>query len=237
MADVQHNSRNKSRRLDRDRSSRYRSRSRNRTLSRSRTYSPYGSRSRSRMRSRSNHSSCDQNGAMQQTLQSILSRLNTLEAERSPLRNTTNNQPVQNVVTVSSYTPPLGKLQNSQALQVTAPTFETPIPSSSNTLNMPVSGSITLERSSAQTDGREVLSESARVLAEAIRSVNSDRTQKYFVSNFDPTMHDIDVWCEEVERAKSSNNWGDSECLSRYAITNVEQFRERIQTFVSTKAR
>lgn len=220
MADRQHNSRNKSRRHDRDRSSRYRSRSRDRTRPRSRTNSRYGSRSRSRTRSRSNHYSRDQNGAMQQTLQSILARLNTLETERSPLRDATNNQLLQNSTTIRSFTPPPGQHQDNQALQATVPLSETPLPNSITTLNIPASGIAAPEGSSSDTNNHDarVVSESARILAEAIRSVNSDRTQKYFVSNFDPTIHDIDVWCEEVERARSSNNWGDSECLSRVSV-------------------
>ncbi|XP_072934810.1 uncharacterized protein [Epargyreus clarus] len=59
------------------------------------------------------------------------------------------------------------------------------------------------------------ITDSAQVLAEAIKSLTQGSNQHYFVSSFDPSINDIDVWCEEVERAKKANNWHDSECLSR----------------------
>lgn len=54
-------------------------------------------------------------------------------------------------------------------------------------------------------------------LINAIRSINTTvrSNQAYFISNFDPSVHDIDTWCEEVDRAKVSNGWSDNECLSR----------------------
>ncbi|CAG9133807.1 unnamed protein product [Plutella xylostella] len=63
----------------------------------------------------------------------------------------------------------------------------------------------------------ESLPESTRLIVEALKSFSSSRSQNYFVSNFDPSIHNIDVWCEEVDRARISNNWQDSECLSRVA--------------------
>ncbi|CAH2216759.1 jg2291 [Pararge aegeria aegeria] len=54
-------------------------------------------------------------------------------------------------------------------------------------------------------------------IIEAIGSINTTvrSNQSYYISNFDPSIHDIDIWCEEVERAKSTNYWNDNECLSR----------------------
>ncbi|RVE43623.1 hypothetical protein evm_011707 [Chilo suppressalis] len=53
-------------------------------------------------------------------------------------------------------------------------------------------------------------------IVDAIRSINSVRSnQHFYISNFDPKLHNIDDWCEEVERAKCLNNWNDYECLSR----------------------
>lgn len=73
------------------------------------------------------------------------------------------------------------------------------------------SSSVRLERDT------ETMSDSTRLLADAIKSclLGSSRSQNYFVSNFDPAIHNIDVWCSEVERARVVNNWLDSECLSR----------------------
>lgn len=54
-----------------------------------------------------------------------------------------------------------------------------------------------------------------KTLVELLGTVITNKSRNYFVSNFDPSIHDIEVWCEEVERAKVTNGWGDSECLSR----------------------
>lgn len=62
-----------------------------------------------------------------------------------------------------------------------------------------------------------VKSSSAQDLVSALKLLQSTRTGNYFISNFDPLIHDIDSWCREVERAKLSNNWDDYECLSRVA--------------------
>lgn len=57
----------------------------------------------------------------------------------------------------------------------------------------------------------------ADALVNALRSINNSvrSNQPYFISNFDPNLHDIEVWCKEVDRAKATNNWTDNECLSR----------------------
>lgn len=58
---------------------------------------------------------------------------------------------------------------------------------------------------------------SVNVLAEAIKSLQTIKSRDYYVSNFDPTLHDIDLWCSEVDRAMTTNHWSDQECLSRVA--------------------
>lgn len=54
-------------------------------------------------------------------------------------------------------------------------------------------------------------------IVNAIRSINSTvrSNHAFYISNFDPNVHDIDVWCDEVDRAKAINNWSDNECFSR----------------------
>lgn len=37
----------------------------------------------------------------------------------------------------------------------------------------------------------------------------------YYISNFDPKLHDFDVWCAEVDKGREINRWDDRECLSR----------------------
>ncbi|CAH2108826.1 unnamed protein product [Euphydryas editha] len=58
---------------------------------------------------------------------------------------------------------------------------------------------------------------SITILAEAIKSLSSSKSRDYYVSTFDPSIHDIDLWCSEVDRAMTANGWGDQECLSRVA--------------------
>lgn len=53
-------------------------------------------------------------------------------------------------------------------------------------------------------------------IVDAIHSMNTAvRSNHSYISNFDPNLHNIDDWCEEVDRAKNLNNWSDHECLSR----------------------
>lgn len=54
-------------------------------------------------------------------------------------------------------------------------------------------------------------------IVDAIRSIGSlvRSNHNYYVSNFDPSLHNIEDWCDEVDRAKILNNWNDYECLSR----------------------
>lgn len=56
---------------------------------------------------------------------------------------------------------------------------------------------------------------STEKIVDAINSLKSVHTQRYYVSNFDPKVHNVDAWFEEVDRAQSCNKWDDSECLSR----------------------
>lgn len=57
----------------------------------------------------------------------------------------------------------------------------------------------------------------AHALIQAIKTLQPTRSQHYYVSNFDPTINNIEAWCEEVDRAKDANGWSDHECLSRVA--------------------
>lgn len=57
----------------------------------------------------------------------------------------------------------------------------------------------------------------AHALITTIKSAQPIRSQHYFVSNFDPTINNIDAWCDEVDRARDANGWSDHECLSRVA--------------------
>lgn len=56
----------------------------------------------------------------------------------------------------------------------------------------------------------------AKALADALIAIRT-KPQNYYVSNFDPAIHNFEVWCDEVERARLVNQWTDLECLSRVA--------------------
>lgn len=49
----------------------------------------------------------------------------------------------------------------------------------------------------------------------AIQSLRTVSSHNYYISNFDPSIHDVDTWFAEVNRAKLVNRWDDYECLSR----------------------
>lgn len=48
---------------------------------------------------------------------------------------------------------------------------------------------------------------------EALLELSKVRSHNYYVSTFDPNVHDFDVWCVEVDKAKHLNAWDDRECL------------------------
>lgn len=57
----------------------------------------------------------------------------------------------------------------------------------------------------------------AHALIQAVKTLQPVKSQHYYISNFDPTINNIEAWCEEVDRARDSNGWSDHECLSRVA--------------------
>lgn len=49
----------------------------------------------------------------------------------------------------------------------------------------------------------------------ALTSLFKVRSNQYYISSFDPSIHDFDVWCAEVDVGRDINHWDDRECLSR----------------------
>lgn len=70
-------------------------------------------------------------------------------------------------------------------------------------------------RSHAPMSVEQTAGHGTEQIVEAIQSLKSVNTHSYYVSNFDPSVHDVDAWFSEVDRAKSTNRWTDTECLSR----------------------
>lgn len=65
--------------------------------------------------------------------------------------------------------------------------------------------------SEANLPTRSVHTAATDRIVDAISSINTKvRFNQYFyISNFDLNLHNIKVWCEELDRAKSLNNWSD----------------------------
>ncbi|KAH9633914.1 hypothetical protein HF086_009727 [Spodoptera exigua] len=57
--------------------------------------------------------------------------------------------------------------------------------------------------------------DSTEQIVSAINSLKYGGTRDFYVSNFDPNIHDVDAWFDEVDRAQILNKWNDAECLSR----------------------
>ncbi|XP_052754450.1 uncharacterized protein LOC128201458 [Galleria mellonella] len=158
--------------------------------------------------------------SMQETLQAILTRLNTLEKNYSTNNHSDNTcqhnleLPTISDVTFNCSTPSrnvtVTKVQQNNVsnipIRVTTPPGDRQLDTSRSDI-------IINNVDQAFREDRVV--DSTQALADAIKSISSQRSQPYFVSSFDPSLHNIEVWCAEVERAKDTNGWSDSECLSR----------------------
>lgn len=60
------------------------------------------------------------------------------------------------------------------------------------------------------------------------------RSNQYFVSDFDPSVHDVDTWCDEVDKALVLNRWDDSECLARVGHCLKGESRTWLSQWTST---
>lgn len=167
------------------------------------------------------------NNDMQTTLESILSRLSSLENNNRADVTCNVNSDVNSGVNTGVNSVDLSTITNNSARQnerndseprqsrVSSPTriCETNMPT--NDANRPAS-TVTQNDSALPSKPDGEASTSIQILADAIKSINPSRSA-YFVSNFDPNVHDFEVWRKEVERAKLSNRWDEYECLSRVA--------------------
>lgn len=57
----------------------------------------------------------------------------------------------------------------------------------------------------------------ANSIVDVLSSLVQMRSNRYYISNFDPSLHEFDAWCSEVDRGREINRWDDRECLSRVA--------------------
>ena len=89
------------------------------------------------------------------------------------------------------------------SIQVPVSDQSTPLPKSTN----------------ATTDTNTIISsevkdETDKVVMVLSKLINS-KSDRFYVSPFDPSVQNFDSWCEEVDRARTLNNWDNRECLGR----------------------
>nr|XP_026499896.1 uncharacterized protein LOC113403527 [Vanessa tameamea] len=82
---------------------------------------------------------------------------------------------------------------------------------------LPTGGSINPQPSIESGPTCSEASTLAQALMQAIKTIQPAKSQHYYVSNFDPSVNNIETWCEEVDRAREANGWNDHECLARVA--------------------
>lgn len=144
---------------------------------------------------------------MEKRLQKILDRLDTLESYR--FRNDTEG----------STTTPSARWAHDGAIAAAAVASGEPPPPiavSTNVESSDASLNLSVPCSSATINdsGTGVLNEVAEKIANAIGAIPV-RSNHIFVSSFDPSLHDFNLWCHEVDHLKQTNRWDDLECLAR----------------------
>lgn len=86
--------------------------------------------------------------------------------------------------------------------------MSTPVPSHSCTGNhTPVPASVTTPcQGTRATDGAEsVGTDAADRIMESLSSLIQVRSKHCYISMFDPSLLDLDVWCAEVDRARDKS--------------------------------
>lgn len=71
-------------------------------------------------------------------------------------------------------------------------------------------------------------------ILDAIGSINSVRSTHIYISNFDPSVHNFEVWCNEVDHIRALYKWDDRECLSRIGNCLKGSARTWLDEWVST---
>lgn len=124
-------------------------------------------------------------------LDRIMRRLDALE-ERMPTSKASTSTPVPRL-SARSLTPPM----------VPAPT-ETSVAG----VETRATGMVAETSCDASVDAAD------RIVG-ALSSLIQVRSKHYYISNFDPNVHDFDLWCAEVDRGRELNHWDNRECLGR----------------------
>lgn len=70
-------------------------------------------------------------------------------------------------------------------------------------------------------------------LIDALKAVTAVRSNHYYISDFDPNIHDVSAWCDEVDRARSQNQWDEKECLARVGLSLKGDARSWLRDWTS----
>lgn len=173
--------------------------------------------STSRGRGRTRRETNIETNELRETLGTILARLNALEHVGVPSTSArASSQPPaldERAMALPSAVATCSPHSHSTALSA-MPTPERVLPPSVGEVSVPASNASTIGDSTANTTSSPDVTER---LIGALSALSKVRSNHYYISNFDPSLHDIDSWCEEVDRARSTNCWDDNECISRIA--------------------
>lgn len=110
--------------------------------------------------------------------------------------------------------------RGAEADGATTPPLPPPLPPPSAPRGEGVASTLGLgAASSAATSSTAASTDITERLIDALKSINPVRSNRYYVSDFDPSIHDAHAWCDEVDRARSQNQWDEKECLARVGLS------------------
>lgn len=131
---------------------------------------------------------------LQHQLQAILTRLNALEGNsfQDILATTTQGAVVGAPAPVRAPPAPSPPEPSLQPLSVEPPP------------SLP-SCSVPPSPAAPEASGRDCVVEVTNKIANAINAIAQVRSNNIYISNFDPSLHDFQVWCDEVDHVRALN--------------------------------
>ncbi|XP_072935950.1 uncharacterized protein [Epargyreus clarus] len=132
----------------------------------------------------------------------------------------------------------VSRLESVHAVAVPGTSAQTEVPPTASpspyaTPQHPTPASLESGRAAAPPPSQHATNSAAERLLEVICSLPV-RSNQYFVSDFDPSVHDVDTWCCEVDKACVLNRWDDSECLARVGNCLKGESRTWLSQWTST---
>lgn len=78
-----------------------------------------------------------------------------------------------------------------------------------------ITDEVTVRNNPRATDVHNQDKDVANNIVDALSALLKTKSHNFYISSFDPSVQDFDVWCTEVDRGRLINNWDDRECLGR----------------------